>query len=88
MTPTEQAQLHVILLQALRSKGDLGRTVEALLHDARMIGGFDAITKPQLESELKQLADKNWIAPMEFDLGLPRFRIAALGLSKLTEARL
>lgn len=88
MSPTEQAQLHVILLQSLRAKGDLGRTVEALLHDARMLGGFDALNKAQLEQECEAMRFKDWIAPMEFDLGLKRFRITALGVSKLAENKL
>lgn len=87
MTAEEKADLHVILLQALRAKGDVGRTVEALLHHVRMIGGFQ-ISKPELESECQQLADKNWITRMDLDLGLPRYCIAPIGVAKLTQSGL
>ena len=88
MSTDEQAQLHVVLLQALRAKGDFGRTEATLLTDARMAGGFD-IDLAALQVELRQLADvKKWIIAMAVDLGPKRWCITAIGTRKLAEAGL
>lgn len=86
MNALDQAALHVVLLQHLRTKHDLGRTADALLNDARMQG--HTLTLPGLAAELRLLGDKNWIAPMALELGPHRWRITALGESKLAEAGL
>ena len=86
MTAQDQRSLHVVVLQMLRAKRDLGRLEDALLNDARMQG--HELTLAQLEGELRLLGDKNWIAPMELPLTGKRWRITALGESILTEAKL
>lgn len=88
MTSDEQSQLHVVILQALRAKAEIGRPEDALLNDARLAGGFE-ISLPALQVELRHLSDvKKWIIPMAMDLGPKRWAITALGRRKLEEAGL
>lgn len=90
MTPTEKSQLHVALLQVLRAAGDLGRPEERLVTDMRM-AGFAAITLPELQEELRALADKEggaWVLPEASPFGGVRWAATAKGLRKLTEAGL
>lgn len=88
MDPKEQAELHVLLLQMLRRKGDLGRTEDALLNDVRLTGGFD-LDIFGLQQQLRVLAnEKRWIIQIPAELALKRWRITDLGTSKLAEAGL
>lgn len=86
MSPADQAQLHVSLLQVLRATSDIGRPEERMLNDARMAG--HDLTFPALRVELRVLSDKGWIAEMPQMIGGPRFRITATGRSILEEQRL
>ena len=88
MTAAEQADLHILLLQFLRAKKDIGRIDSALLNDVRLAGGFDQVTLVQLNVELAILAEKMWIAPMDFDLGPRRWVLTTRGETKLTAAGL
>lgn len=81
MSSEERGQLHVLILQALRAKADLGRTEDALLNDARM-GGHD-LGLQELRVELRQLEQKTWIDRLNVDLGPRRWRLAPLGESAL-----
>jgi hypothetical protein len=85
MTESEKAMLHVSVLQALKAAGDVGRPEERLLTDARM-AGFD-LTLPALQSELRTVADKNWITAFS-PIGVKRYRVTELGKSVLVEAGL
>lgn len=86
MTEADQASLHVSILQALKAAGDVGRPEDRLLTDARM-AGFGDITMPVLQSELRTLADRNWIISFS-PIGAKRYRATDLGKSKLVEAGL
>jgi hypothetical protein len=86
MTDSDQALLHVTILQALKAAGDLGRPEDRMLNDVRL-AGFD-LTAPALQSELRTLGDKNWITPFSPAIGPKRHRITELGKSKLVEVGL
>lgn len=86
MTSADRSLLHASILQSLREIGNHGRPTQLLLVDARM-AGFE-LSLPELERELRQLADENLIASFTPALGAPRYRITGLGESKLVEAGL
>lgn len=85
MTVDEKARLHVAILQALRSLGDLGMTESQLLNHVRQVG-FD-VALPALQVELRAICDRNNAAAFA-PLGGRRYRITELGESKLAEAGL
>ena len=85
MTTEEKSRLHIALLQALRSLGDLGMTEQQLLNHAT-VSGFD-LSLPQLQVELRGLSNLNYIAPFS-PLGGKRYMITDIGASKLAQAGL
>jgi len=87
MIAAEENDLHVLVLQILRSKKDLGRTEPALLNDVRLSGGFE-IELAELQVQLRALGDKSWIVPMRSELAAKRWVIAPLGETKLLQAGL
>lgn len=84
MTTADKQLLHAALLQALRAVGDRGRGEHLLLTDSRM-AGFESLTLPQLQLELRALADKRWVVPFSPPLGGQRYRITDFGASQLEE---
>lgn len=86
MTAAEITSLHIALLQALKAAGDVGRPEERLLTDARM-AGFNALTVPTLQRELRALADRSLVNTFTPIAGL-RYRITSLGNAQLDEAGL
>lgn len=87
MIPQDQELLRSRLLQALQAVGDAGRGVQLLLNDSRM-AGFDALTLPELERELRNLADQRWVIAFSPPIGGQRYRLTEIGASKLREAGL
>lgn len=86
MTATEQAQLRVVVLQMLRAKRDLGRQEDSLLNDVRMAG--HSLDLKQLQAELAEIQQLQWIAPMELELGPRRWCITDIGMAKLSSHRI
>ena len=84
MTETERASLRVSILQALKAAGSAGRPEDRLLTDARM-AGFGDLSLPVLQSELRAVADLNWVTSFTPIVG-KRYRITSLGESILVEA--
>jgi hypothetical protein len=82
MNPDEQSLLRICLLRALRPKGDLGMA-EKLLHDIARRDGFAALSMPEMQSELREMENKNWVAKFAEDLAPARWFITALGEKKL-----
>lgn len=87
MTDTERASLRRLLLLALELSGELGMPENRLLADARA-EGFVGLTAPQLELQLRAMADGRHVTPYDPQLGAKRWRITALGHSALVEAGL
>jgi hypothetical protein len=85
MNPAEKIRLHVAVSQVLRSQGDAGLNEDGLLLAARL-AGFD-VTLPALQVELRALGDQNVIAAFT-PLSGKRYRLTAIGESKLAEAGL
>jgi hypothetical protein len=85
MNAAEKIRLHVAIAQALRSQGDSGLNEDQLLL-AQRIAGFD-LSLPALQVELRALADQNVIAAFT-PLSGKRYRLTAIGESKLAEAGL
>ncbi|WP_221029913.1 hypothetical protein [Actomonas aquatica] len=86
MTPAEVQSLYIALLQALRAQGEVGMPADRLLNGVR-IAGFTT-DLPTLNSHLRMLCDRSWVAGWESGLGGRRYRITGLGESQLTEAGL
>lgn len=86
MNEADRRNLHIVLLQMLRAKRDLGRLEDALLNDARMQG--HDIVLSQLQEELRDLAARLLIDPMDSELTGKRWVITPLGESKLRQANL
>jgi len=84
MTPDESQSLAVFLMVGLRAAGDAGRGEDRLLLDARR-EGFADLAAPDLQLQLRGLADKSWLAPYNSPLGGKRWRITARGESALAE---
>lgn len=80
-------QLHIDLLFFLRPAGPFGLPVADLLNDVRR-GRHRQATQPQVESALRDLADKSFATAFTSALDQPRWRITALGLSALQEEAL
>lgn len=77
----------VSLLQTLRSAQPYGVPEPVLLTQVRIAGHRD-LTVPELQLDLRTLADAGHALRMPGTLGGDRWRITDLGLSKLTEAGL
>jgi hypothetical protein len=75
----------VSLLQTLRSAQPYGVPEPVLLTQVRLAGHRD-LTVPELQTELRSLADQGLTLRLPNSLGGDRWRITDLGLSKLTEA--
>ncbi len=75
----------VSLLQTLRSAAPYGVPEPVLLTQVRLAGHRD-LTLPQLQLELRGLADEGLALRLPGSLGGDRWRITDLGDSKLTEA--
>jgi len=77
------SSLHVDLLLALNAAKPHGLPAGALLADMRQLR-HRGVTLPQIETALRDLADKSFTAPLEGAL-TGRWRITALGASALSE---
>ncbi len=75
------------LLISLRHSGQRGASQEILLAHLRTQRD-ESFTEPQLERELRALADQRLVAPYEQQILGKRWRITALGESTLQEAGL
>jgi len=84
MTQYQQVNLVTFILATLRSCSSTGLSEEQLLMLLRR-EGYSALTAPELEVELRGLADKSWLVPFTPPLGAKRWRISTLGISILTE---
>ncbi|MBA4136755.1 MAG: hypothetical protein C0518_05510 [Opitutus sp.] len=79
--------LHVDLLLALRPAADFGLAAADLLTDMRR-GRHSALTLPEIERALRELADRSFVFFFTSPLGSKRWRIGALGVSALQEEKL
>lgn len=77
-------QLALNLLIELRHRQQYGDSAANLLVLLR-VSGHRALTAPELDKALRDLADKSWATPFASPLSGPRWRITALGESALTE---
>jgi hypothetical protein len=75
--------LHIDLLLALRNVKPFGLTLELLLTDVRRARHRTA-TLPEIETAIRELADKRLAAHLESALS-GRWKITALGVSALEE---
>lgn len=76
--------LHIDALVALNSSGEFGLPLENVLGDLRR-GRHRALSQPQLEKALRDLADKSFATPFESAMGGTRWRITGRGNSALVE---
>lgn len=77
-------ELARFILAALLTDSEFGRSEQALLRDARV--ELDRqLTQPQLEQQLREMADKCWITPYSPALAGKRWRITKLGRSIASE---
>ena len=77
-------QLTRFILCALSAAGQLGLTVETILREARAELQRD-LTLPELETEIRTLADKSLLTIYTPTLGSKRWRITQLGTSVVKE---
>ncbi len=87
MTASERDDLHVLVLQILREKKEIGIAEAALMNLLVKRGGYQG-TLPLLQVELRALGEKIWIAPWDVDLSARRWIITTRGELKLAEAGL
>ena len=87
MTVAEIAHLRVFLLLTLNAAGQIGMQAESMLTRAR-VETFDALTLPELELQLRVLADERKVVSFGTALGQQRWKITGLGNAALQEARL
>ncbi len=87
MTTADLAQLRVFLLLALHAVGEVGIPAEGLLIRAR-IETFASLTLPQLELQLRVLADESKALAYGTALGQQRWKLTGLGRAALQEAGL
>ncbi|PTX95758.1 hypothetical protein [Opitutus sp. ER46] len=76
--------LLIDILLALKGADKFGLPLDNLLVDLRR-GRHRSLSVPQLESALRDLADRSFTTPVEATLSGTRWRITALGLSALQE---
>lgn len=79
MTP-----LHTDLLRALHRTQPYGLPADTLLSDMRLMR-HRGVTLPQVETALRDLADKSLVTPLDGALVSGRWRITQLGASTLQE---
>lgn len=87
MTAAEISQLHVFLLLSLNAVGEIGLPAASLLVRAR-VETYAALTLPELELQLRALADERKAQSYGTALGQQRWRITGLGRAALQEAGL
>lgn len=78
-------QLHLDILLRLRAAYPYGFPLETILTDVRAVRPqHRSVSRPQLEKSLRDLADKDFAAPVESPLG-ERWRITSTGISALQD---
>jgi hypothetical protein len=85
MTAKERKDLRLLILTGLRADAR-GRTARLLLNDAR--GEGIQATLPEVEDELKQMADASDIAVFDHPYAGPRWVITERGRMTLRDAGL
>lgn len=84
MTPALQSQLLNFLLAALSASASIGMRRDALLREART-NVSRSTTEPDLDTGLRDLADKGWVREYTPEIGEPRWRITDLGRDRARE---
>lgn len=76
--------LHADILLALHAAGKFGLTLEVLLPDLRR-GRHRALVVPQLETALRDLADRSLVSAFQSALESKRWRLTGFGENALHE---
>lgn len=84
LNDTTTGQLSTFILVALLGSGALGMEL-SLLHQESRRRVNPAITLPDLQREVRQLADKSLVVEFAPVTGSSRWRITALGVSAAQE---
>lgn len=77
--------LHFNILVDLRTAGKFGQSLDRQLPLLR-VSGHRGLSLPDLETAMRDLADKSFVAQFDGALGGVRWRITTLGESALAEA--
>lgn len=87
MNDAQRQELHRFLLAGARAAGERGRSAKQFTADARAELGRE-ISEDQVTSELRQLADRKLMAPLDLPLIGVRWIITTRGEYALAEAGL
>lgn len=87
MTDSDRQSLHRFLLIGARAAGELGRNARQFTADVRADLGRE-LSEEQVTSELRQLADQRYLAPITRALIGVRWTITTRGEQALAEAGL